>query len=164
MSIGGRVQEIRLDKVTHAHQNCKTWLTSPVYSFKSDAHHVQIFRKQRNRVLIWCKSSLDSTLHPTPCGDVITVMCALRARRAPWNWIQTCSTLVSQATPLCECTCSTCSISSSGRVRVAGGHPATKHQLAKTSGTKSVLCSKRLCNFNNFIARKLILAVAIPED
>ena len=71
-------------------------------------------------------------VHPTPCGDV---MCALRLHRAPWNWIQTCSALVSQATPLCECTCSTCSISSSGRVRVAGGHAATKHQLDKTSGS-----------------------------
>ena len=36
MSIGGRVQEIRLDKFTHAHQNRKTWLTSPAYSSKSD--------------------------------------------------------------------------------------------------------------------------------
>ena len=27
MSIGGRVQEIRLDKTTHVHQNHKTWLT-----------------------------------------------------------------------------------------------------------------------------------------
>ena len=36
MSIGGRVQEIQLDKFTHVHQNRKTWLTSPAYSSKSD--------------------------------------------------------------------------------------------------------------------------------
>ena len=47
----------------------------------------------------------------------------------------TCSALVSQATHLCECTCSTCSISSSDRVPIAGGHAATKHQLHKTSGS-----------------------------
>ena len=34
MSMGG-VQEIRLDKVTHVHQNHKTWLTSSADSSKS---------------------------------------------------------------------------------------------------------------------------------
>ena len=53
----------------------------------------------------------------------------------------TCSTLVPQATPLCECTCS--SISSSGRVPIAGGHAATKHQLDKTSG--SLYCVQGDC-------------------
>ena len=55
----------------------------------------------------------------------------------------TCSVLVSQATPLCECTYSTCSISSSDRVPIAGGHAATKHQLDKTSG--SLYCVQRDC-------------------
>ena len=74
--------------------------------------------------------------------------------------------LVLQAAPLCECTCSTYSISSSsldprpfwprearrvwgpdysssGRVRVAGGHAATKHQLANASGR--LYCVQRDC-------------------
>jgi len=64
MYIGHRVQEIWLHKVTHARQNHKTWLTSWAYSSKSDGddtHHVRIFRKYRNRPLIWCTSGLDST-------------------------------------------------------------------------------------------------------
>ena len=36
-----------------------------------------------------------------------------------------------------------CVVSSSGRVRVGGGHAATKHQLAKTSG--SLYCVQRDC-------------------
>ena len=62
MSIGHRVQEIWLHKVTHAHQNHKTWLTSWTYSSKSDGmspHHVRI---SQNRSLTWCISDLDSTL------------------------------------------------------------------------------------------------------
>ena len=35
-SMVDRVQEIRLDKATHAHQNHKTWLTSQAYSSKSN--------------------------------------------------------------------------------------------------------------------------------
>ena len=68
MSIGGRVQEIRLDKLTHAHRNCKTWLNSPAYSSKSDGDVTRIFRKHRNRSLIWYKSGLDSTLRSCAMG------------------------------------------------------------------------------------------------
>ena len=78
--IGGRMQEIRVDKVTHAQQNHKTKLTSQAYSSKSNAPHVRIFRKHRNRSLIWCKFGLDNTLRS----------CAMGAWMSPisdaWNW------------------------------------------------------------------------------
>ena len=89
VSVEGRVQEIKSHKFTHMHQNHKnglfhgltalhlmhqnrkTWLTSPAYSSKSDGmspHHVKIFRKQRNKSLIWCKSGLDTTLRSCIMG------------------------------------------------------------------------------------------------
>ena len=105
------------------------------------------------------RGSPSSPRYPTPCGDVINCIVRIARAQSAMNWIQTCSVLVSQATPLCECTCSTC----------------TQHQLLGSSSScwracsektpvgqdirQSVLCSvsKKLRNFNNFIARKLIL-------
>ena len=75
MSIGHRVQEIWLHKVTHAHQNHKTWLTSWAYSSKSEGvspPHVRIFRKYRNRSLTWCKSGLHSSLRSWAIGAWIS--------------------------------------------------------------------------------------------
>ena len=53
MSIGRRVQEIRLDKVTRAHQNHKTRLTSPAYSSKSDGDvtpSCEDFQKEQKQI------------------------------------------------------------------------------------------------------------------
>ena len=77
MSIGGSVQEIQLDKITHAHQNHKTWSTSRAYSSKSNP---RIFRKHRDRSLIWCKSGLDGTLRSCAMGAWIWPI------SEPWSW------------------------------------------------------------------------------
>ena len=53
----------------------------------------------------------------------------------PWKWY-----LADRNVYKLNCTCSTCSISSSGRVWVAWGHAATKHQLDKRSGSCSKDC------------------------
>ena len=75
MSIGHRVQEIWLHKVTHAHQNHKTCSTSWAYSSNlmgTSPHHVRIFRKYRNRSLTWCKSGLHSSLRSWVTGAWIS--------------------------------------------------------------------------------------------
>ena len=82
MSIGGRVH-----KVTYAHQNHKAWLTSQVYSSKSNRGF--IFRKHRNRSLMWCKSGLDSTL--CSCTTCMGTWISPISEAWSWTWLLQCS-------------------------------------------------------------------------
>ena len=63
MSIGHRVQEIWLHKVTHAHQNHKTWLTSWLITPNLMGCHPIMWG-----FLTWCISDLDSTLRSWATG------------------------------------------------------------------------------------------------
>ena len=74
-------------KVTYAHQNHKAWLTSQVYSSKSNRGF--IFRKHRNRSLMWCKSGLDSTL--CSCTTCMGTWISPISEAWSWTWLLQCS-------------------------------------------------------------------------